>query len=46
MHHRAFDFEGDEGWRAYRLNLEIPPGKEALLTKFKAKWYQKNKVWG
>lgn len=34
---RAFDWEGDEGWRAYRANIEIPPGKEALEVKVKAK---------
>ncbi|PSC75824.1 molecular chaperone [Micractinium conductrix] len=38
---RAFDFEGSEGWRAYRQNLEIPPGKEALEVKFRAKWYKR-----
>ena len=41
---RSFDFEAQEGWRAYRLNLEIPPGKEALLDKFRAKWYKREIV--
>ncbi|KAL4437116.1 hypothetical protein ABPG75_004255 [Micractinium tetrahymenae] len=38
---RAFDWEGDEAWRAYRANIEIPPGKEALEVKVKAKWYKR-----
>ncbi|KAL4424798.1 hypothetical protein ABPG77_000838 [Micractinium sp. CCAP 211/92] len=38
---RAFDWEGDEGWRAHRANTEIPPGKEALEVKVKAKWYKR-----
>lgn len=35
--YRAFDWDADEGWRAHRANIEIPPGKEALEVKCKAK---------
>ena len=43
---RSFDFEGDERWRQYETNIEVPPGRdrEAVLQKFKAKWYKREIV--
>ncbi|BDA49740.1 hypothetical protein COCOBI_14-3600 [Coccomyxa sp. Obi] len=40
---RSFDFDGDERWKSYVMNLEIPPGrdKNAVIEKFKAKWYKR-----
>ena len=43
---RSFDFEGDERWRQYAANIEIPPGRDrdSVLKKFKAKWYKREIV--
>lgn len=43
---RTFDFDGDERWKSYVMNLEIPPGrdKNAVIEKFKAKWYKREIV--
>ena len=43
---RTFDFDGDERWKSYVMNLEIPPGrdKNAVIDKFKAKWYKREIV--
>ena len=43
---RSFNFEGDERWRQYETNIEVPPGRdrEAVLQKFKAKWYKREIV--
>jgi hypothetical protein len=43
---RAFDFEGDERWKKYVMNLEIPPGRDtsAVIERFKAKWYKREIV--
>lgn len=43
---RSFDFDGDERWKSYVMNLEIPPGrdKNAVIDKFKAKWYKREIV--
>ncbi|CAL5220522.1 g2554 [Coccomyxa viridis] len=40
---RSFDFDGDERWRQYEANIEIPPGRDrdSVLKKFKAKWYKR-----
>jgi hypothetical protein len=41
----SFNFDSNEGWKHYRLNLEIPPGREAaILERFKAKWYKREIV--
>ena len=40
----AFDFDGSEAWKQYRLNLEIPPGREYTIPRFKAKWYRREIV--
>lgn len=43
---RLYDFEGNEKWRSYQANLELPAGRDAtaLIQKFKAKWYQREIV--
>ena len=43
---RAFDFEGNERWKKYVMNLEIPPGRDtsAVIERFKAKWYKREIV--
>ena len=43
---RSFDFDGDERWRQYETNIEVPPGRdrETVLQKFKAKWYKREIV--
>ena len=43
---RSFDFDGDKRWRQYETNIEVPPGRdrEAVLQKFKAKWYKREIV--
>ena len=43
---RSFDFDGDERWRQYEANIEIPPGRDrdSVLKKFKAKWYKREIV--
>ena len=41
---RSFDFDGDERWQQYKMNLEIPLGRESALQKFKAKWYKREIV--
>lgn len=40
---RKFNFDSDEGWKAYLRNVELPAGDhEAALLKVKAKWYKRN----
>lgn len=43
---RNFDFDADERWKAYVINLEIPPGRNtsSVLLRFKAKWYKREVV--
>ena len=43
---RSFDFEGDDRWRQYAANIEIPPDRDrdSVLRKFKAKWYKREIV--
>lgn len=43
---RAYDFDGDERWKKYVMNLEIPPGRDntAVIERFKAKWYKREIV--
>lgn len=40
---RNFDFASDDRWNRYRARIEIPPDKDeqAILQKYKVKWYQK-----
>eukprot|EP00741_Cyanophora_paradoxa_P004240 tig00000789_g4117.t1 len=40
----AYDFDGDEKWKAYRMNLEIPPGRDeaAAVEKMRRKWFAKH----
>ena len=37
---------GDERWRHYETNIEVPLGRdrETVLQKFKAKWYKREIV--
>jgi len=43
---RDYDFAADDRWNRYRGGIEIPPGRneEAILQKYKAKWYQREVV--
>ncbi|KAK9806982.1 hypothetical protein WJX72_009425 [[Myrmecia] bisecta] len=40
---KAFDFDSNEAWLKYRLNLEIPADRDeaAVLQRYKAKFYQR-----
>ena len=43
---RNFDFASDDRWNRYRARIEIPPDRDeqAILQKYKVKWYQKEVV--
>ncbi|WIA08223.1 hypothetical protein OEZ85_007671 [Tetradesmus obliquus] len=39
---KAFEFDGNEEWKAHLRNVELPAGNpEAALLKVKSKWYKK-----
>ena len=38
--HRNFDWDGDDRWQSYVSNLTFPPGRDDLVLKKKAQWYQ------